>query len=103
MHQHIRQLPVRRLDDPAERRTGDTHLFGRLLLVESIEVRQPDGLEFVETHDDFFEIQQGDADRFENRRSGLSGDPAAAERSWHGKAPPVELWVYAQNCQAARL
>ena len=52
-------IPVSRIDDAAEGRAGNVHLLGRLLLVEPVEVREPHGLELVEGHNDFLQLNLG--------------------------------------------
>ena len=47
MDQGIGHLPVRRLQDAAERLAGYVHLLRRLFLIEPFQVGQTDGLEFV--------------------------------------------------------
>jgi hypothetical protein len=47
VHQSLRHLLARRLDDPAESLSGDSHLLGRLLLIHALKVSEPDRLQLV--------------------------------------------------------
>lgn len=79
--ERIRDLPVRRVDDAAEGRARNVHLLGRLLLIETVEIRKAHGLELVEQENHFFKVDDRNADRLEDWRRRSSGDVPATERS----------------------
>lgn len=63
--QRVGHFSPGRLNDPSERGTGNPHLLGRPVVVQSLQVGQPDGLEFIKGQAYFIEFAQRDAPRLE--------------------------------------
>ncbi len=84
-HQRFGNLPVCRLDHPAEGGPRNAHPLCGLLLVEALEVGQPDGFEFIHRQNDGFQSGQGDSLRFEKGAGRLALHPSAAKWSGHSK------------------
>jgi hypothetical protein len=71
------------LDDPRECRARDPHPAGGLILVQALEIRQPQGLELVDAQRDLLESTQRDAGGLEVADPRGSDHPARAMRSRH--------------------
>lgn len=70
-------------DDARERRPRNLHLLGCLLLIQAVEIGQPQRLQFVERQHHFFQRAQRCAGRLEVGRAGRDFDPTFAPRSGH--------------------
>jgi LysM repeat protein len=99
--ERLRDLPVRRRDDAAEGGARDTHAPRRLLLVEPLEVGEPQGLELVESHRDALGLAAAPAGRSEDRCRWLTSDQAAAMGSGHYQASRLIMRICAQLSRSA--
>jgi hypothetical protein len=70
-------------EDAGEGRPGNSHSFGRSLLVEPLEVGQAKGLELVEPQRFDLEGADGAADGLERPSPGHATDPPELFRSCH--------------------
>jgi hypothetical protein len=89
VNQCFGDLAVRRLDDPAERRSGDLHPLCSLSLVEPFEIRETDRFEFVQSHHDRGEFACRNPGRLEYRRYWFSLDSTTTGRSSHDSTSPA--------------
>jgi hypothetical protein len=91
-HQGFGNLAMSRFDDSSESLPRNAHLLGGVLLIEPVEVRQSNGLEFIYGHRDNFQCPEGNSARLKEIAGGLAVDSSAAERSRHQRiAPSLQL------------
>ena len=69
--------------NPVESLTGDPHAFGRFGMVEAFAAGEAHGFQFIGSEDDFFEVAERDAGRFEIGRRRRVQNGAWAEWAGH--------------------
>ena len=79
----IGHFAARRFDDAREGGSGDFHLIGGGFLILTLEVGEPEGLDFIETKDDELEFGGGDAGGLEQGYARLPTNEALAEGTRH--------------------
>ena len=79
----IGYFATRRFDDAREGGSGDFHLIGGGFLILTLEVGEPEGLNFIETKDDELEFGGGDAGGLEQGYARLPTNEALAEGTRH--------------------
>lgn len=77
-------LAMGRFEDPPERRAGNVHPLGPVSLAEALDVRQADGLQLVDAHQDLIEVRGWDAGGLEENAPRLGVDSSATAGPWHG-------------------
>jgi alkanesulfonate monooxygenase SsuD/methylene tetrahydromethanopterin reductase-like flavin-dependent oxidoreductase (luciferase family) len=82
-----------RLEDAAERRPGDLHPHGGVLLFHAFAVGKADGLELVERHDDRIAFALWGLHRREQPCAWASRYATAADRSGHECTSPLIMSI----------
>ncbi len=83
MNKGVRHFPPGQLDNTREGRTGNLHLLRGLLLIEAVEVRQPQGLQFVQRKDHFLQQADRNSGRLEVNDAWLDINMSEAAGSRH--------------------
>jgi len=103
----IGQFAMSRVDDVSEGLSRDIHFSGCLFLIETLEVRQSNGLDLVQGKDDFLDGLVLRICGCESIPFGTQADFSAEAWSWHRAILPHSLLAYANNkiallrCQAS--
>jgi hypothetical protein len=73
--------------------SGDLHMFRRMLMVESLQIRQPKGFEFVETQIEYLSLFEFSLFSFREKGGGgwKVADYPIFLWSWH-EMSPIFLW-----------
>jgi len=76
-------FPPRLVQDPAEGRSGDSHLAGGGILNESTGVYQPEGFDFIESQAECLEVPPRDTGGFEQTHGEVGCHATGDLWSWH--------------------
>ncbi|HVP06212.1 MAG TPA: hypothetical protein VMS71_00110 [Candidatus Acidoferrum sp.] len=87
VNQCVRYLLVGRLENATKGRAGNIHPCSRILLIKTIEVGKPKGLELVNSQGDFLQLHERDSARLEKRGGGKIINKAGAFWSRHSSSP----------------
>jgi hypothetical protein len=94
LQQGTSHLVTRPFDQSSKRRPGNAHALRGRVVVEPLEIREPQRFQFVETQLDRFELSPRDADRLERTDRRLRSDPAAFPGTRHGTQFPLGCYKH---------